>query len=143
MLQLVPIPPYRSKNENFTTTPILALEPLEEVFNGFTNAKAQFKLIPYEESPEKTAQFDTWWQEYIERQFAEPMEAVLARVAPPPQKDKGKQVSKAYTTSTTTASKAKGTSRADTTSTATRGKRKGNLPQLKSSNCFLITINPY
>lgn len=127
MLQLVPIPPYRSKNEGFTTRPVLALEALEEVFNGFTNAKAQFKLLSYEESPEKTAQFDTWWQEYIGRQFVEPLEAVLARIAPPPQKEKGKGASKAGTTSTTTVSKAKGASKADTVSTATGGKREGNL----------------
>lgn len=54
------------------------------------------------------------------------METVLARIAPPPQKDKGtRQASKAGTTSTTIASKAKGGSRAETTSTAIGGKGKG------------------
>lgn len=48
--------------------------------NQFTKAKAQFQLRLFEESLERTSSFQTWWDDYVAKQFAEPMELVIVKI---------------------------------------------------------------
>lgn len=84
LLQLIPLPPYASLNVNFTTRPIVKLKTLEKVKDNFIKAKADFELLPFTESPEKSEEFDAWWKSYIKTLFSKSVKGILKEIAPPP-----------------------------------------------------------
>lgn len=106
LVQLIPIPPYKSLNINFTPRPVIDLKLLEQVKKDFDRAKVDFDE-PYTEFPEKFEEFVTWWKGYITPLLSKSVGKVLKELALPSPPEPKKGSSKAKTVSATS-SKRKG-----------------------------------
>lgn len=102
LLELIPLPPYPSKNLDFLSRPVINMNTLEQVMSDFAQAKADFNFQAYTEFPKKSTYFDDWWKDHINTVFTR-----SEKIALPPTSKKVES-SKAETTSATTSAKRKG-----------------------------------
>lgn len=107
LLQLIPLPPHTSLNEKPTERPSFDLLTLEMVRDSFVDARKSFALRAYTKAPEKSAEFDSWWQDHITNQFVKSLKEVLKDIVPPPPPKK-RLGSKTKTASASSALKRKG-----------------------------------
>lgn len=84
LLQLIPLPPHTSLNEKPTKQPSFDLMSLEKVRDGCIEARKGFALKACTEAPEKSGEFDSWWEDHITNHFDKSLKEVLQGIAPPP-----------------------------------------------------------
>lgn len=82
LMQLIPIPPYLSCNEDFIDRIIVPEKTLESIWNQFAKDEATFQLKPYLERQEESLRFGKWWAEHVNKYFAKDLDKVLAKVTP-------------------------------------------------------------